>query len=179
MKELPDFAQHFILHWGEMGTKWGINRTVAQIHALLFLSEEPLHAEEICNRLGVARSNVSNSLRELQNWGIVKVVHLPGDRRDHFESIKDVYEMFRIIAAERKKREIDPTLANLRRCADEAGHETENGDPYAKKQLEELLGFFELVSDFYDKMNRLPTKSAVNAIRMGDKIAKSIGAFTK
>ncbi|MDF1849759.1 MAG: MarR family transcriptional regulator [Verrucomicrobiales bacterium] len=179
MKELPDFAQHFILHWGEMGTKWGINRTVAQIHALLFLSEEPLNAEDICTRLGVARSNVSNSLRELQNWGIVKVVHLPGDRRDHFESIKDVYEMFRIIAAERKKREIDPTLANLRNCADEAGQEKGEGDPYAKKQLEELLGFFELVSDFYDKMNRLPTKSAIKAIRMGDKIAKSIGAIGK
>lgn len=179
MKDLPDFAQHFILHWGEMGTKWGINRTVAQIHALLFLSEEPLNAEDICNRLGVARSNVSNSLRELQNWGIVKVVHLPGDRRDHFESIKDVYEMFRIIAAERKKREIDPTLANLRSCADEAGQDKGEGDAYAKKQLEELLGFFELVSDFYEKMNRLPTKSAIKAIRMGDKIAKSIGAITK
>lgn len=179
MKELPDFAQHFILHWGEMGTKWGINRTVAQIHALLFLSEEPLHAEEICNRLGVARSNVSNSLRELQNWGIVKVVHLSGDRRDHFESIEDVYEMFRIIAAERKKREIDPTLSNLRRCADEAGRDKETGDVYARKQLEELLGFFELVSDFYDKMNRLPTKSAVQAIRMSDKIAKSIGALSR
>jgi DNA-binding transcriptional regulator GbsR (MarR family) len=152
---------------------------VAQIHALLFLSEEPLNAEDICTQLGVARSNVSNSLRELQNWGIVKVVHLSGDRRDHFESIKDVYEMFRIIAAERKKREIDPTLSNLRRCADEAGQDKENGDPYAKHQLEELLGFFELVSDFYDKMDRLPTKSAVKAIRMGDKIAKSIGAFTK
>ena len=107
---LPPFAQNFILHWGEMGTKWGINRTVAQIHALLFISEEPLNAEGICNRLGVARSNVSNSLKELQNWGIVNVVHLPGDRRDHFESVKDVYELFRIIATERKRREIDPTL---------------------------------------------------------------------
>lgn len=179
MKELPDFVQHFILHWGEMGTKWGINRTVAQIHALLFLSEEPLNAEDICTRLGVARSNVSNSLRELQNWGIVKVVHLSGDRRDHFESIKDVYEMFRIIAAERKKREIDPTLVNLRNCAEEAGRDKKECDAYAKNQLEELLGFFELVSDFYDKMNRLPTKSAIKAIRMGDKIAKSIGAITK
>lgn len=179
MNELPPFAQHFILHWGEMGTKWGINRTVAQIHALLFLSEEPLHAEEICKRLGVARSNVSNSLKELQNWGIVKTVHLKGDRRDHFESIKDVYEMFRIIAAERKKREIDPTLKNLRACADEAGEAKGTGHLYAKHQLEELLGFFELVSDFYEKMDKLPTKSAVKAIRMGDKLAKSLGALTK
>ncbi|MDF1859391.1 MAG: MarR family transcriptional regulator [Verrucomicrobiales bacterium] len=179
MNDLPPFAQHFILHWGEMGTKWGINRTVAQIHALLYLSEEPLHAEEICERLGVARSNVSNSLKELQNWGIVRVVHLQADRRDHFESIKDVYEMFRIIAAERKRREIDPTLRNLRTCADEAGQTDEPADAYAKGQLEELLGFFELVSDFYEKMDKLPTKSAIKAIRMGDKIAKSIGAFTK
>jgi DNA-binding transcriptional regulator GbsR (MarR family) len=179
MKELPPFAQHFILHWGEMGTKWGINRTVAQIHALLFISEAPLNAEDICDRLGVARSNVSNSLRELQNWGIVKVVHLPGDRRDHFESMKDVYELFRVIAAERKRREIDPTLLRLRSCAREAGDSEAPSDAYAKRQLEELLGFFELVSDFYDKMNRLPTKSAVQAIRMGEKIAKSIGALVK
>ena len=106
MNEESPFATNFILHWGEMGTKWGVNRTVAQIHALLFISEEPLNAEDICKRLGVARSNVSNSLKELQNWGIVNVVHLSGDRRDHFESVKDVYELFRIIVTERKKREI-------------------------------------------------------------------------
>lgn len=179
MKDLPPFARHFILHWGEMGTKWGINRTVAQIHALLFLSERPLHAEEICEQLGVARSNVSNSLRELQNWGIVKVVHLPADRRDHFESIQDVYELFRVIAAERKKREVDPALVRLRACAKEAGGTKDPSQAHAKRQLEELLGFFELVSDFYEKMDRLPTKSAVSAIRMGDKIAKTIGVLMK
>lgn len=179
MSELPPFAQHFILHWGEMGTKWGINRTVAQIHALLFISEVPMNAEEICERLGVARSNVSNSLKELQNWNIVKVVHLPGDRRDHFESIKDVYELFRIIAAERKRREIDPTLANLRRCANEAEQDNAPDSEYAKQQLEELLGFFETVSDFYTKMDKLPTQSAVKAIKMGDKIAKTLGIGTK
>jgi DNA-binding transcriptional regulator GbsR (MarR family) len=179
MKDLPPFAQHFILHWGEMGTKWGINRTVAQIHALLFISDRPVHAEEICDQLGVARSNVSNSLKELQNWGIVKVVHLPADRRDHFESIQDVYELFRVIAGERKKREIDPTLARLRDCANEAGATDNPTDAHAKEKLESLLGFFELVSDFYTKMDRLPTKSAIQAIRMGDKIAKSIGALMK
>lgn len=179
MKDLPPFAQHFILHWGEMGTKWGINRTVAQIHALLFISEDPLNAEQICEQLGVARSNVSNSLKELQNWGIVRVVHLPGDRRDHFTSIQDVYELFRIIAAERKRREVDPTLRNLRECSAEAGESHEAGDSYAKGQLEQLLEFFELVSDFYDKMDRLPTKHAIKAIRMSDKIAKSIGAIVK
>lgn len=177
MKDLPPFVQHFILHWGEMGTKWGINRTVAQIHALLFLSDHPLNAEEICDQLGVARSNVSNSLKELQNWGIVRVVHLPGDRRDHFESMRDVYEMFRIIAAERKRREIDPTLRNLRECAEEAADAP--GEAHAKERIEELLGFFELVSDFYTKMEKIPTQSAVKAIRMGDKIAKSLGVLAK
>lgn len=179
MTELPPFAQNFILHWGEMGTKWGINRTVAQIHALLFISEEPLNAEDICNRLGVARSNVSNSLKELQNWGIVNVVHLPGDRRDHFESVKEVYELFRIIATERKRREIDPTLRNLRKSADEAGETNDPADAYAKGQLEDLLGFFEMISDFYEKMDRMPTKSAVKMFRMGDKIAKTLGVITK
>ena len=162
-----------------MGTRWGINRTVAQIQALLFISEAPLNAEDICERLGVARSNTSNSLKELQNWGIVKIIHLPGDRRDHFESIRDVHELFRVIAAERKRREIDPTLMRLRACANEAGSPDEPADAYAKEQLESLLGFFELVSDFYEKMDRLPTKSAVTAIRMGDRIAKTIGAFAK
>lgn len=162
-----------------MGARWGINRTVAQIQALLFISETSLNAEEICERLGVARSNVSNSLKELQNWGIAKVVHLPGDRRDHFESIRDVHELFRVIAAERKRREIDPTLVRLRACAKEAGATDDPADAYAKEQLESLLGFFELVSEFYEKMNRLPTKSAVHAIRMGDKIAKSIVSLVK
>ena len=179
MTDLPPFAQSFILHWGEMGTKWGINRTVAQIHALLFISEEPLNAEDICNRLGVARSNVSNSLKELQNWGIVNVVHLSGDRRDHFESVKDVYEVFRIIATERKRREIDPTLRNLRKSAEEAGETSDPADAYAKGQLEDLLGFFEMISDFYEKMDRMPTKSAVKMFRMGDKIAKTLGVIGK
>src|SRR5687767_731583 len=115
---LSDIQQKFILHWGEMGTRWGINRTVAQIHALLFLSPEPLHAEEIAETLGVARSNVSTSLRELQGWGIVRVVHQLGDRRDHFESLKDVWELFQVIADQRKRREIDPTMALLRECVE-------------------------------------------------------------
>src|SRR5919201_376363 len=121
MTKLSPIAQKFILHWGEMGTRWGINRTVAQIHALLFLSKKPLPADEIAQTLGIARSNVSNSLRELQNWGIVRVSHVMGDRRDHFESMKDVFEMFRIITRERKKREIDPTVQVLRECIAEMG----------------------------------------------------------
>src|SRR5499433_1403327 len=118
---LTPVAQKFILHWGEMGTRWGINRTVAQVHALLFLSPKPLPADEISTTLDVARSNVSTSLRELQGWGIVRVVHVLGDRRDHFESIKDVWEIFRIVSEERKKREIDPTMRVLAECAAELG----------------------------------------------------------
>src|SRR5438094_4202053 len=121
MPTLNPVMQKFILHWGEMGARWGINRTVAQIHALLYLSEKPLPAEEIADTLGVARSNVSTSLRELQNWGIVRIAHVMGDRRDHFESMKDVWEMFRLILDERKKRECDPTLHLLRDLSAQAG----------------------------------------------------------
>src|SRR5947207_11476767 len=120
MKTLSPIQQKFVLHWGEMGARWGINRTVAQIHALLFLSATPLNAEDIASTLGVARSNVSTSLRELQGWRIVRVTHIMGDRRDHFESMKDVWEMFRIIVDERQKREADPVLAMLRDAAVEA-----------------------------------------------------------
>src|SRR5207249_3416008 len=120
MPKLSPVQQQFILHWGEMGTRWGINRTVAQIHALLYLSPRPLHAEEIVETLGVARSNVSASLKELQGWAIVKLVHVLGDKRDHFESLKDAWEMFRIVLDERKRREIDPTLHMLRECISEA-----------------------------------------------------------
>src|SRR2546422_483383 len=109
--ELTPVMQKFILHWGEMGTRWGINRTVSQIHALLYLSPRPLHAEEIAETLSVARSNVSNSLRELQGWGFGKVGHVLGDRRDHFEAMKDVWEMFQVVIEGRKRREMDPTLA--------------------------------------------------------------------
>src|SRR5882724_2041630 len=119
MPDLTAVQKKFILHWGEMGARWGINRTVAQVHALLYLSATPLDAEDIAKTLGVARSNVSTSLRELQGWGIVRVTHLLGDRRDHFESMKDVWEMFRIIVDERKRREVDPTLEVLRSCVDD------------------------------------------------------------
>src|SRR2546423_15661926 len=133
MKELSPVQQKFVLHWGEMGTRWGINRTVAQIHALLYLSENPLNAEEIAETLDVARSNVSTSLKELQGWGIVKLLHVLGDKRDHFESLKDVWEMFRVVLDERKRREIDPTLSILRSCIAEAekdkatDHNTQDG----------------------------------------------------
>src|SRR5258708_33648949 len=109
MERLTSVQEKFIRNWGEMGTGWGISRTVAKIHALLYLSAEPLHAEEIARLLSVARSNVSSSLRELQGWGIVRIAHVLGDRRDHFESLKDVWQMLQIIVEERKPREEEPT----------------------------------------------------------------------
>src|ERR1700726_1533269 len=135
---LTPVAQKFILHWGEMGTRWGINRTVAQVHALLFLAPKPVPADEIAATLSVARSNVGTSLRELQGWGIVRVVHVLGDRRDHFESIKDVWEIFRIVSEERKRREIDPTLQAIRECVREVKSNPQ-GDAYTRGRLESML----------------------------------------
>jgi len=167
---LSPIAQKFILHWGEMGMKWGINRTVAQVHALLYISEKPLHADEICENLGVARSNVSTSLKELQNWGIVRVVHVLGDRRDHFESMTDVYEMFRVILAERKRREIDPTLGILRACLAETNRT--KADATIRDRLSRLLEFMELGSTWYEQMSKMPTTTFLKCARLGDKIFK-------
>lgn len=160
--------QKFILHWGEMGTRWGINRTVAQVHALLFLSPKPLPADEIAETLAIARSNASTSLRELQHWGIVRVVHVAGDRRDHFESMKDVFEMFRVITRERKKREIDPTAAMLTECIAAAKKKKAAGS-YTRERLGDLLSFFELAQTAYAQLERLPTPALLRLARMGDK----------
>jgi Predicted transcriptional regulators len=172
--KLSPVKERFILHWGEMGTRWGINRTVAQIHALLYVSSRPLHAEEIAETLSVARSNVSTSLRELQGWGIVKIVHLLGDRRDHFETMKDVWQMFRVVLEERKRREIDPTLSVLRECVTEAG-EAGSSDPQTEERLNELLYFMETMSNWYDQMRKIPISSLLKIIKLGNKIQKVVG----
>lgn len=175
MEPLSPVTTKFILHWGEMGTRWGINRTVAQIHALLFLSPRPLNAEDIAEALSVARSNVSTSLRELQGWGIIRIVHVLGDRRDHFESIKDVWELFRVVLDERKRREIDPTLTILRDCVIEA-EKAGAGEKYAKERLNDLLSFFETTTSWYEQIRRMPTGALVKFVKMGDKVRKLIGA---
>ncbi len=174
MKALSTVEQKFILHWGEMGTRWGINRTVAQIHALLFISPEPLNAEDIVNALGVARSNVSTSLKELQGWGIVRLVHVMGDKRDHFESMKDVWEMFRVVLDERKKREIDPTLAMLRECIVEAEKDNATGE-YTETKLRELAGFFEVTTGWYEQIRKWPTNALTRFVKLGDKARKLLG----
>src|SRR5205809_713468 len=133
-RKLSPVEERFILHWGEMGTKWGVSRSVAQVHALLYIASKPLNADDIVETLGVARSNVSTSLKELQGWGIVKLVHVLGDKRDHFESMKDVWEMFRVVMDERKKREFDPTMRMLRECISQA--EKDKGtDPHTQERL--------------------------------------------
>jgi len=173
MDTLSPVARKFILHWGEMGTRWGLNRTVAQIHALLYLAEKPLHAEQISDQLGLARSNVSTSLRELQNWGIVKIVHMMGDRRDHFESIHDVWELFRVIVAERKRREMDPTIHVLRECVAEATA-TGAADPVTTDRLVEMKDFFELAADSYAHLSKLPPKSVRRLAKMADTVASLV-----
>jgi DNA-binding transcriptional regulator GbsR (MarR family) len=173
-RKLGPVQQKFILHWGEMGARWGINRTVAQVHALLFLSPTPLNAEEIAATLGVARSNVSTSLRELQGWRIVRVTHMLGDRRDHFESLKDVWEMFRIIVDERQKREADPTLAMLREAVADT-KKSGAADAYTRERLGDLLQFFELSTAWVDQTRKLPTAAVVRMLKAGDKLAKLLG----
>jgi DNA-binding transcriptional regulator GbsR (MarR family) len=171
---LTPIQERFVLQWGEMGAKWGINRTVAQIHALLFLSAKPLNAEAIATTLGVARSNVSNSLRELQGWGIVKVTHILGDRRDHFDSMKDVWEMFRIIVDERKKREADPVLNMLREAVTDA-KKPGAADAYTRERLADMLQFFELMTSWTEQTRKLPTPALIRMVKMGDKVAKMLG----
>ena len=172
MRDLSPIQQRFILHWGEMGMRWGINRTMAQIHALLYLSPRPLDAEAICAALGVARSNVSNSLRELQNWGVVKVVHIMGDRRDHFESMQDVWQMFRQVLDERKKREIDPTIEMLRQCTEAA---VKDKDQATHDRLAAMRDFFETTATWYEQIDQLPTPAVIKFMKLGGKIKKLLG----
>jgi DNA-binding transcriptional regulator GbsR (MarR family) len=173
MTPLSPIQQKFILHWGEMGTRWGINRTVAQVHALLFVSPKPLNADDIVEALGVARSNVSTSLKELQSWGIVKMTHVLGDKRDHFESMKDVWEMFRVVLNERKRREIDPTMHMLDECIAEAEKE-KGGDNYTEQRLRDLREFFATTSAWYVQIRQWPVGAIVKFLKLGDKVLKVV-----
>ena len=172
--KLTPVMEKYILHWGEMGTRWGVNRTVAQIHALLFLASNPLNAEEIADTLGVARSNVSTSLKELQSWGLVKITHVMGDRRDHFESQKELWDIFLVIIEERKKREIDPTLTMLRDCVLESEKNSKTPNDI-KTRMRNTLEFMELLSGWYDQMKKLPQPTLVKIMKLGAKIQSVIG----
>ena len=175
MIKLSPVAQKFVLHWGEMGTRWGVNRTVAQVHALLFISPKPLHAEEIAETLSVARSNVSTCLRELQGWGIVRVVHVLGDRRDHFESVKDVWDIFRIVAEERKRREVDPTLRVVRECVD-ALKADGKGDAYTRERLESMLEFLTVMNGLFEEILRMPAGALKGVAKLRGKVITLLGA---
>lgn len=164
---LTNLQQEFVLHFGEMGSRWGINRTVGQIYALLFLSSTPLNAEQITDGLRVSRSNTSMGLKELQAWGLVRLRHFPGDRRDYFTTPEDLWEITRILIAERKKREIDPTLTKLR----ELEMQGPAGDDYAEARIAELREMIELMTGFYDDMEKLETERLVKMMILGSKIA--------
>ncbi len=172
MKMTPA-VEKYVLHWGEMGTRWGTNRTVAQIQALLYLSPNPLRADEIVDLLSVARSNVSTSIRELQSYGLVRMTHVLGDRRDYFESIYDVWELFRVIIEQRKQRELNPTLAMLKGCAAEVQTEKET-DPVTKERIQNMLKFVESTSDWYEQISAIPTSTLTKLMALGTKITKLV-----
>jgi DNA-binding transcriptional regulator GbsR (MarR family) len=171
---LTDTMQRYIVHWGEMGSRWGMNRSVAQIHALLYLAEKPLNADEIGETLGIARSNVSTGLKELAAWDLVQVTQVLGDRRDFFTAQHDTWEVLRVIMEGRKRRELDPTLAALRECV--AALKTDKDTPAAvRERITTQLEFLETLTRWYDSVKRLPRKTLLKMMRMGERIAKVIG----
>jgi DNA-binding transcriptional regulator GbsR (MarR family) len=163
---LTQYQQEFVLHFGEMGSRWGIARTVGQIYALLFISQEPLNAEQITDALSVSRSNTSMGLKELQSWNLVRLRHRQGDRRDYFTTPDDLWEIVRTLVAERRKREIDPTLSKLR----ELEMMGPQGDAYAEARIAELRELIEMMTTFHDEMNRLETERLVQLMTMGRKL---------
>lgn len=172
--KLSPAVEKYVLHWGEMGTRWGTNRTVAQIQALLYLSPEPLRADQIVEALSVARSHVSTSIRELQSYGLVRMTHVLGDRRDYFESLHDVWELFRVIIEQRKQRELNPTLAMLQNCAAEVDAEADT-DPVTKERIRNMLEFVETTSRWYDEIRDVPTKTLKGIMKLGRGITRTIG----
>lgn len=163
-------TERFVLHFGEMGSRWGVNRTVGQMYALLFLSPQPLHADDIAEGLGFSRSNVSMGLKELQSWRLVKLVHQMGDRRDYFETPKDVWEIFRILMEEKRKREIDPTLTLLRETLLEppAGQ----SEAYAQQRMSDMLELIELTTGWFDEVHGLPPETLKRLMGLGSTVQK-------
>ncbi|MCX4162690.1 MULTISPECIES: GbsR/MarR family transcriptional regulator [Paraburkholderia] len=170
--ELTPIAERFILHWGEMGSRWGVNRTVAQIHALLYLLGRPVAADEIADTLGVARSNVSTSLKELQGWRLARVVHVMGDRRDHFETSTDVWELFKLIVEGRRQRELDPTLSMLRESLLSADMSKEEKE--TEQRIRDTLVFLETLTTWSDEMLRLKPETLMRTLGVGAKISQTM-----
>jgi DNA-binding transcriptional regulator GbsR (MarR family) len=168
-----DVTGRFVLHWGEMGTVWGVNRSVGQIHGLLYLADKPLAAEDIAERLGLARSNVSNSLKELQAWNLVRRVHVMGDRRDFFAAETDLWEMVTRIAEGRKQREVDPTIAMLQGCMTDADKDT-GLTPVAKERLDAMLGFLTMIDTWSHDIKRVPTPKLAGLLKLGAAVARFV-----
>lgn len=168
--DIPE-ARAFILHWGEMGTEWGVNRSVAQIHALLYLSNRPLHAEEICETLGLARSNVSNGLKELQSYTIVRRVHIEGDRRDHFVAETDLWTMLMRISAERKRREIDPTIQLLGELTESMARREDVPD-HVRERIGRMHEFIGTLTGWYADVRDLPKPTLIRLMKLGRGIAR-------
>jgi DNA-binding transcriptional regulator GbsR (MarR family) len=168
-KKLPPAVERFVLHWGDMGDEWGVNRSVSQIHGLLYLSEAPITADDIADTLGMARSNVSNSIKELLSWNLIRRVPIMGDRRDHYEAETDIWEVAARIAAGRKQREIDPAVEALRACVVDAADDP-SISPVASKRLKEMLAFTELVDRWYVQMLNVPRPRLMALMRLGEKI---------
>ena len=172
--KLSPAATEFILHWGNLGGQWGVNRSVAQIHALLFVSDRPLHAEEIADLLGLARTNVSNSIKELLGWRLISRVPVLGDRRDHFTAETDIWEMVTRIAAGRKAREVDPAEAALKACVARAAHDPDLSDG-AKARLADMLDFVTTMSRWHDEMLQVPKPALMRLIKLGAGVTKLLG----
>ena len=168
--QVSPLKQRFILHFGEMGSRWGINRTVGQIYALLYVSDKPLNADDIVQALGLSRSNVSMGLKELQSWRLVRSQHLPADRREYFSAPEDIWEIFRVLIEERRKREIDPTLSMLRGAIMEEASTAE--DEYAVSRMREMHEMIELTTRWVDDVQHLPQKTAVQLMKLGGNVTK-------
>ncbi|HEY8539447.1 MAG TPA: MarR family transcriptional regulator [Steroidobacteraceae bacterium] len=172
--KLTPTVERCVLHWGEMAGRWGISRSVAQIHALLFLSPTPLTADDIAETLNVARSNVSVSLKELQAWDLVNVTHVLGDRRDYFQARKDIWEVLKTIVDGRKRREIDPTLQMLRETVGQAKQDAETPQE-VKDRIANMLEFLEEMSNWYEQIRDIPRPTLLKLMRMGARVAKVVG----
>lgn len=167
---LPPMIQTFVLHFGEMGSRWGINRTVGQIYALLYLSSKPLNADDICEALGFSRSNVSMGLKELDSWNLIRLKHLPHDRRDHFTVPEDIWEIVRTLVEQRRKREIEPTLTMLRDVLMENPSGTD--EKFAQAKMHEMHDLIEMLTNWYADMQKMETDRLVNLLKLGAKVYK-------
>lgn len=169
---LPPLIQSFVLHFGEMGSRWGINRTVGQIYALLFVADRPLNADDLVETLGLSRGGVSMGLKELQSWNLVQLRHLPDDRRDHFTTPDDVWAIMRTLVEERKKREVDPTLTVLRELLLAAPRD--DAERHAQARMGAMHDQIELLTAWYADIQKLETERLVQLLSLGSRIAKAL-----